>query len=514
MYNLGALDPYNGPARSKTESLAPPVRGLSATESEAAMHPLAALILDNWVAFPESPMTRMGAVDWVTGFAENNVVESLVVWNGPSSQKMFGCTDQGIYDVSVAGTVGAAVQAYVKGEQVSSVMISTGGTHRLILVNGLDTMRQFDGTTWTAVATLGALATTTLSAIELYKQRLFMLEKNTMNMHYLAPNSVTGTATAYPLGAIFPKGGSLVSLATWTLDGGSGPDDYLAVATSEGEVAVFTGIDPASSWQLVGVYHIARPIGGCNSLMKYGADVLFMTESGIMPLRSALDTAAADRRRSALSDNIRQLYVNLVQSWGTFPGWQMLAIPDVPILIVNVPEFGGGKQLVMHAQTKAWSTFSGWTATCFARMGNQVFYAMQGKVVQAWTGFADFGADIVSTLLQAYNPLGSPLNKQILMARAVLRSTSKVGYTIGVDTDFRRTPSENIISGSASSAATWGSGIWGSSYWVTGTNITRDWRKVHDLPGVYKALYLSIRSRTAQVTHSSTDLLLAGMGVF
>jgi hypothetical protein len=40
-------------------------------------------------------------------------------------------------------------------------------------------------------------------------------------------------------------------------------DDYAAFITSEGQVAVYSGADPASSttWSLVGVFDIGAPIG-------------------------------------------------------------------------------------------------------------------------------------------------------------------------------------------------------------------------------------------------------------
>jgi hypothetical protein len=86
-------------------------------------------------------------------------------------------------------------------------------------------------------------------------------------------------------------------MATWTIDNVSGMDDYAAFITSEGEVAIYQGYDPAqiSTWSLIGIFNIGRPIG-TRCIARHESDVLCITADGITPLSKALLT---DREQSA-----------------------------------------------------------------------------------------------------------------------------------------------------------------------------------------------------------------------
>ena len=50
-----------------------------------------------------------------------------------------------------------------------------------------------------------------------------------LSAFYLDVASVGGTLTEFPMGSIFRRGGYLVDMETWTVDGGSGTGDYFAL---------------------------------------------------------------------------------------------------------------------------------------------------------------------------------------------------------------------------------------------------------------------------------------------
>ena len=65
-----------------------------------------------------------------------------------------------------------------------------------------------------------------------YRNRLFFIEKNSMNAWYLGIDSVGGALLQIPLSGAASKGGKLVFCAVWSIISGSGTDDKLVFMTS------------------------------------------------------------------------------------------------------------------------------------------------------------------------------------------------------------------------------------------------------------------------------------------
>lgn len=498
-------------ARNRQVTIPTAIGGLNGFNALAAMPPKDAPILENWMPYADRLEMRYGCANHVTGFTKP--VLGLHAWDGPTSSKLFATCDDGIFDATIAGAVGAAVAAITNGKTLSSAL-STGGANYIGIVNGTDNISIWDGAVWTAPAAFGGLATNTISGIETYKQRWFFLKKNTLDLYYMPVNSVAGAATAYPLGAIFRRGGYLAGIATWTLDGGNGPDDNLVVVSSVGEVAVFSGTDPsaAATWSLKGVYYIGRPVGG-NPLYKFGGDILAVLENGIYPISKALLVASIDRT-SSITLKVQALYSAYVGLYSGSYGWQLIHHPTVPMLVVNIPGPAQGVQLVMNAQSGAWTLFSGWVANCFARVSGGLYFGSTDKVVVAWTGTSDYGNNIVATGLQAFNNLGYSRTKHIRAVRQVFTANGAFTYIAGVANDFSLVSTFNTVQSGAVSASLWGTGLWGTAMWSGQDQLTRDWRTVPDRPGVYKALYFQVSSKSARVALESTDLLFTTGGTF
>jgi hypothetical protein len=70
-------------------------------------------------------------------------------WAGPSSRKMFAAKSTDIYDVTTPGAVGAAVVSSLSSAYWQTVNFTTAGGSFLVLCNGADSVRNYDGTTWT-----------------------------------------------------------------------------------------------------------------------------------------------------------------------------------------------------------------------------------------------------------------------------------------------------------------------------------------------------------------------------
>jgi hypothetical protein len=494
--------------RNRPFNLVAPVKGLNTKTALMSMPPTGAVALENFIPFPDRLESRKGNINHLTGLALPG--RRLHVYNGlTGTSTLWVTTDGGVYDATAGGAVGAAAIALTNGETIAT-SIATGAGSYLMLVNGTDTLKQYNGTAWSSVATFGATSTATYSYIETYRQRLFMIKRDSLEIEYLPVNSISGTPTNYPLGAIFRRGGRLVAMATWTIDSGVGPDDHIVIVTSEGEVGVFAGSDPAT-WAFRGVFYLGHPLGK-RPLLKYGGDLLFLCELGLYPLSSALQSTAVDRIQP-ITENIRTLFNEAATNFFSADGWQIISQADIPLLIVNIPSTPMRKQFVMHPQTGAWTIFTGWEAISFAEMGSNLYFSTSTGV-QLVSGTADVTSDIVCTMLQAYGKMGSLGIKQVALVRPYLETGERVSVTLGISDDFADAQDVNEIQYSGETLSLWGTGLWGEAIWSGAERFLQDWQTVANGQTLWKALYLQTESQVATVKYYGSDFLILDGGSF
>jgi hypothetical protein len=106
-------------------------------------------------------------------------------------------------------------------------------------------------------------------------------------------------------------------MANWNIDGGLGADDYAAFLSSQGEVALYKGTDPASSttWALQGVYWLGSPIGR-RCFVQYGSDVAVISQDGLLPLSKELPQNRINSNVVALTDTIMDTYPKRIPAMG------------------------------------------------------------------------------------------------------------------------------------------------------------------------------------------------------
>jgi hypothetical protein len=484
-----------------------PTRGLNAVDNIMSMNPKDALVLDNWIAYPDAIQTRPGNENHVTGAL--SPIKRLWNYADSAGEELFATSDTGVYNVTTAGALPAASIALTNGA-TSATIIATGANNYLNIVNGTNNLAQYDGTTWSSIPAFGGSNSSDFSYVETYNQRLFFIRKNTLTIEYLAINSVSGAATAYDLGAIFRRGGYLVALGTWTLDGGTGSDDQLVAVTSMGEVAVFSGSDPstAATWTKRGVYYIGKPIGGNQCLLKYGGDLLFISEVGIFPMSKAVQALAIDFTQS-ISERIHPMISALAALYGSTDGWQLVFQPNIPVIILNIPSLPLHVQFCMYAGSArggaAWSSFSGWEANCFGLLDGNLYFGTDNGV-QLVTGAADVGANITATCLTAYQQMGSARNKRITAMLPYFQPIASFNYILALANDFQSDTTGAVIYPSASTSLSfWGTAIFGTSYWSSVNTVLQDWRAPVDNSASWKAAYVQVTGKTSAVRYLGAE---------
>lgn len=467
---------------ARTKSFPAPRRGWVANDNLASPGKEGASVLENWFPTAEGISVRGGSLLYATIGDGTDPVTAAFGYKNGNAEKLFATTETDIYDITTIAdpevTPSAAVSSLNGGDWVAVQFQTTGGVY-LRCVNGEDQSRLFDGTTWSTTtidsATSGGLdISDDFSYVWSWKQRLFFVEKESLNAYYLPVDSISGTAVKLPLGAVFKRGGSLLFGSSWSQETGDGLNTMNAFVTTEGEVAVYQGTNPAdaNAWSLVGVYRIGRPLGK-NAWIQAGGDLVIATDIGFVPLSQATLKAEAALSPAAVSYAIETAWNDRVRR-RDFAPWACEVWPTRQMVMIAMPsdEDNAAQMLIANARTGAWSLFTGWDGTCLEIFRARAFFGSSaGRVFLADTTGADDGDPYTATCLMQPNDLGDPASDKIAMlCRAALRSEYEPNYTTFVNANFDETLPTAPDAPNIEAVSVWGDAVWGDplDVWASG----------------------------------------------
>ena len=496
-----------------------PIGGWNARDGLAAMPPEDAVILQNWFPTPSGVELRQGSNTWATGLG--NQVNTLMPFNPQSGNgKLFAAAGGSIFDVTNSGPVGAALVSGLSNANWSYENFATPAGPFLLAVNGADGYYVYNGTSWQSVtATSSPLSITgvtpsSLSFVQAFASRVWFIQGQSLNAYYLPVISVGGAASVFPMQQIFRRGGYLIAMGVWTVDGGYGMQDYLCFATSQGEIAIYGGTDPsqASTFQLVGVYQLGTPVSN-RCFLKYGGDLLYLGKDGLGPISRLLASSRVNTQVD-LTCKIQGAVSAAATSYAANFGWGMVLFPPANALVLNIPiSVGSQQQYVMNTITGAWCNFTGWNANCWERFNDQLYYGGNGVVVNAWTAnLDDNGSAINAEGLQAFQTFGSMQQKQFTMARPLLQVSGVPGILLGLNTDFDFTAPVGNPSFSQPPYGLWDQGLWDQAIWGSSSTVLSNWEFASGV-GTWGALHMKVSALDCSVLWSATSYLMQDGGV-
>jgi hypothetical protein len=352
--------------------------------------------------------------------------------------------------------------------------------------------------------------------VNLHKERLYFVEEGTLNFWYLGVNAISGAATSYPLGAIARNGGYIMAMGTWTLDAGYGVDDYAVFITNNGEAIVYKGSDPSdpNDWSLIGVWQLGQ-VFARRCFFKFAGDLLLITQDGITPLASALQSSRLDPRIN-ITDKIYYAVSEAADLYNTEFGWQIHYYAKQNMLIFNIPVIGGQQQFVMHNITKAWASFSGINATCFEVYDENMYFGGNGYVGRFWDGLSDNDQNIKASCQQAYSYFDARGQlKRFTMVRPILFTDNGLPAILcGINTDFDTQNNIGQVSFNPAlvSVGLWDVATWDDFDWGGGNTISKQWQGVTGT-GYAGGIILNIATQDIDVRWASTDFVMEKGGV-
>src|SRR4051812_1915828 len=193
-----------------------PTDGWDAISPLASMDPKRAPILNNWIPRPGWVEFRKGCFPHVLLDVEIPI-ETLLVRRAGDGEEMFAAAGDTIYDVSVLGVATPVVTSLNSARWQYTNFTPALGTTVIQLCNGVDTLRQYNGTAWT-VPVITGLPGTTSSIVNIHaqKRRLWYVLNNGAGggstvAAFMPTDAIAGPiAGTIDLGANWGKGGHLV----------------------------------------------------------------------------------------------------------------------------------------------------------------------------------------------------------------------------------------------------------------------------------------------------------------
>jgi hypothetical protein len=337
------------------------------------------------------------------GFREHSInvgsgeVRAIIPYHGSDASKdrLFATTSSIIKDCTAGGASPTTVHSFATSDSATGYGVSaafvTAADRYLVYTdetNGYLLYSQ-SGDTWAAGSVTGVTAANLVFVLS-WKNRLWFVERNSSRAWYMPLASISGTANKFDFGEVFPTGGYLVGLWSWTVDAGAGADDMLVAVSSTGDVVVYAGTDPQyPNMRQLGAWSLGGLPAGRRIATQQGGDILLLTLLGALPL-SKLISGEAVTPATYETYKERPRIREALTTQRDLRGWDIVLHPD-NFLLVNTPGISGApqEQFAMSYATKGWSRFRGLDILSGGVWQGLFYFGTRDGRVCKMTGYVD-----------------------------------------------------------------------------------------------------------------------------
>ena len=460
-------------------TIPPPTGGLNDRDSVDVMRPEDALRLTN--IFPDNGVVKLRNGYRVHATGCGGSVQTLIEWAGASgSRKLIAAANGKLWDVT---TYNAAATELASGFSVNywqGVVFN----NTLILVNGTDQPQQYAGST-VSDATYTGVTDNNLISVNVYKSRLYFVEKDSTSIWYGSVDAITGSLTELDVGGVLKKGGYVIWAGSMSRDTGAGAQDLLIIASNLGEILAYSGSYPGdTNFTLVGHYFFPLVLGR-RAFVNVGSDLAVITQGGIIPLSEGIKDNQTGENYYSITDKIRTSFRSSVAMYKSNTGWEAKNYPAGDFLLVNVPTASNSTayQYILNTRLGSWTKFTGWNGICWSLLNENLYFgASDGKVYQADYGANDNGSAIPVDIKTAFNYCDDRAKiKQFTLAKPLVLGDSSTMFYMDVDVDYSDKPLSSSVLTTGSSGSAWDSAVWDSAPWDVSFTPNLNWYAVSGL---------------------------------
>ena len=473
-----------------------PVNGIDDNASLYGMPAGTAIYLYNLVPGPYGCLTRPGYRTWAQNLS-GGAVRGLIPFTGlkedGTESRLFASTTNGIFDVSTQATDNPSAVVVFPDQTGQAGFVQfvnytdSSGLQTVLVADGQNGLYEYDptGPIWVKYnnTMLQGVDPTKVVFILVHKNRLWFIEKDSADAWYLPVGQKQGTATKFQFGVKFRYGGNLVGLFPWTIEGGSGADDYLLATSRAGDLLAYQGEDPAqsSTWRLVGSWFIGQvPTCRCAGLVT-GGDTLLLSVFGVISVASLLQGLEPTKIDRNITGKVSNLLQQQLKTKITEPHWQIKILPEEEVIVVTVPTVNSEApiQFVLNVNRLSegpgggWGIWRGLPMTAVETYLQSTFFGTKdGKVHQLFGSLDDVaingvgGSVIPFSGLLRYTDDGMPAKyKQVTFLRPVFQS-SNISFSSKALYDFDiREIISSLPAPEAGNRGQWDLSNWDQAVW-------------------------------------------------
>lgn len=510
-----------------------PVGGLNFRDPFNMMPPVDGTVLSNVICRANGVEVRGGWREWALNIVDgtDEEVHTLFPYNSenPADDRLFAGVGGKIYDVtSSTSTPSVAVSPSGASGPWQVIQFQNAAGNFLCAVNNGAGFYTYDPVGGWVKRTLtgGPSAVDNITSIASIKERLWFTFAGSTKAYYLGIGAISGALSDFEFGPLLTHGGYLAGVTSWTRDGGVSIDDFTVAIGSMGDIAIYAGYDPssASTWELVGKWHIGAVPKGHRFWAQMGADVYILSLQGLVPVSSLV---GGKFRQGNLLESITskiQPALNVaITSTRNVEGWEVRALPQLDILMLKQPVSSTGiwTQWIMNATTGAWSTFDGPPMNTGVNWRERWYFGTQdGRVARGiCCKVADTdgmlidntpGLPVEASIQGAFIDFGTPgLLKRFSQARVIILSPDTPTVGVQMNTQFKFEGLPGSPSYVPPSGARWDVAFWNQDRWTGSNNTFEAWVGLTGI-GYYGALRLVIRAMPETIYTASHVLATPG----
>jgi hypothetical protein len=441
------------------------------------MDELYALQMDNIFPGEREGELRGGSENFCTTGLGTGEVGTLTEHVSASGTRTFiACANGKIVNVTVGGSPADLGTGFSVNRWQTVDM-----NGRKLFYNGTDQPQQFDGTTLSN-ATYTGLTDNDLIQGTVYRNRLYLVPKNSKSFWYGGISAITGALTEFPCESLLKRGGYILFVTTWTKPTNNNSTQNFVVVTSEGEVLVFGGASPEQDgFTLLAQLFISRPLSR-RSFINHKSDVEIATITEAVSLSTIL---SGQTESGALTDKIAPTFLSSAALYSGNFGWEITRYERGRYLIYNIPIVSGSQshQYIRNSITGAWCRFTGWNASCFALFNDALYFGtFDGKVLKAEASEADRDSAIPYSLMTSYNYFGDrERQKHFKLVRPILTANNDLTVGLAMSTDRSAVNDLDTVTIEAVGGSEWDSFAWDTTPWAGDLVANNDWYAVNGI---------------------------------
>lgn len=461
---------------SQIKNFPAPVGGWASDSSFSGDLTSTARILRNLIPNQRTAKVRFGSmpVSQVAGS-----VDSLMSFQTGATKKLLAAAADKIYEVPIPGAfsgpsrvprdMAEAIELFSdlsNAQWQYTSMANAADEVRLVCVNGQDGMHVYDGVTFERHhPTTNDLLT--FNNITEFKGRIWCTELGSSIVYYGdVLSNEPENMIAFPVGPFLRRGGSMVCIDSLSVDGGSGPDDYLVMVSDRGEILIWQGIDPADDMSLVGVFAQSKPLG-YRCLKKSGTDLIYFSESGPDYLSRLLPVAEGVGNQIVVP--IRTEFEQAIFDNHLAFGWDFVLYSRRSWVLFNIPIVPPTKmgQYVINMETNSWFEITDWNAQCWVQHDHFIIFGdASGFIVVADYGGTDRGNAINFDYMQSWFEFETSAKKKFNMAQMTIKSNTKPDIAVDIMVDYEEVlPQSTPNFAQKAASSPWNISPWNTSPW-------------------------------------------------